>query len=732
MADIKGITIEIDGNTSKLSKALSGVNSDLKSVQGTLRAVDKALKLDPSNVELLEKKQKALQDAVSDVRTKLDLEKEALAQLKAQDDGSEEMARKQRELEREITQTEAALMGYESELSQTENALNGVEDVSDESIDTQEDLGEAVEDAGEAAEEASSGWSMSKQMLVDFAESAAKAAIQAVKELAGAMKDAVVDSAAYADEILTLSTTTSLSTETLQEFQYMSELVDVSLDTVTSSLTKLTKTMAAAKGGTGAAAEAFKTLGVSVVDSEGNLRKSEDVFYDIIDALGKIDNETERDAMSMSIFGKSAQELNPLIEAGTGAIKDFAEEAHQVGYVLDDETLASLGAVDDSFQRMKTTMTATKNNIVAQMAPALAEGGNQLLAFAQSVDWQAVGQTIGKVVSAIVAYIPVIIDYVRQVYTYLQENIIPVIERVWDAVEPIVTDIRNYIVEVMPEISETIGSAMEAIMEVVQTVWPIIQAVIQHTMNTIKNLINIVTKLIKGDWQGVWNAIQKFTDDRINGIKNIMQNVFNVIKTVTTNVWNSIKTAIQNPINTAKDAVKNAISSIQDFINSVKDSAIVNTFNTIKTSVTNAINSAKDAVKNAIDAVKGFLSGELTFPHIKVPHFKISGGVIPWGIGGAGTPPKVSVEWYRKAMHDAILLNGATIFGAMGGSLMGGGEAGKEVILGLDKLKEYAGNKTINISMTINAAPGQNEQALAKEVSRVIQNEIMRKKAVWA
>lgn len=732
MADIKGITIEIDGNVSPLQKALSSVNKDLKSTQQTLRAVDKALKLDPSNVDLLEKKQKSLQDAVKDTKEKLDLEKQALAQLKAQDDGSEEMARKQKELEREITQTEASLVGYQSELNATEDTLNGVSDTSEDAGDAQHDLADAAEEAGDAAEESGSGWTATKQILVDFAEAAVKAAIQAVKELAGAMKDAVVDSAAYADEILTLSTTTSLSTETLQEFQYMSELVDVSLDTVTSSLTKLTKSMAAAKGGTGDAAEAFKTLGVSVVDSEGNLRKSEDVFYDIIDALGKIDNETERDVMSMSIFGKSAQELNPLIEAGTGAIKDFADEAHQVGYVLDDETLASLGAVDDSFQRMKTTMTATRNQIVSQMAPALADGGNQLLAFAQSVDWQAVGATIGKVVAVIVAYIPTIIEYVRQVYTFLQENIIPVIERVWQAVEPIVTDIRNYIVESMPEIAETVGAAMEAIMSVIQTVWPGIQAIIQHVMTTIKNIINIVTKLIQGDWQGVWDGIKKFADDRLKGIRNIIQTVFNVIKTITTNVWNSIKTAIQNPINAAKTAVSNAITSIKSFISSVKSSAIVTTFTNIKEKVSSAINSVKDTVKNAIDKVKEFLSGTISFPHIKLPHFRVYAGEIPWGLGGKGTPPKISIDWYRKAMNQAILLNGATIFGAMGGNLMGGGEAGKEVILGLDKLKEYAGNKTINISMTVNAAPGQNVNELARAVSQRIQSEIMNKKAVWA
>ena len=105
---------------------------------------------------------------------------------------------------------------------------------------------------------------------------------------------------------------------------------------------------------------------------------------------------------------------------------------------------------------------------------------------------------------------------------------------------------------------------------------------------------------------------------------------------------------------------------------------------------------------------------------------------MPWGIGGMGTPPKVSVDWYKKAMNKAVLLDGATIFGAMGGNLMGGGESGKEVILGLDKLKEYAGSKTINVNMTINAAPGQSEEAIAKAVSRRIQDEVMRKKAVWA
>lgn len=732
MASIKGITIEIDGNVSPLSKALHDVNGDLKSVQTTLRAVDKALKLDPSNTELLEKKQKALQDAVADTRSKLDLEKEALAQLKAQDDGSEEMAKKQRELEREITQTEASLMGYESQLAETENALNGVEDVSGEVEDSQKDLGEAAKQAGDDAKGSGDGWSMTKQILVDFAETAAKAAINAVKELAGAMKDAMVDSAAYADEILTLSSQTHLSTDTLQEFQYMSELVDVDLNTVTGSLTKLTKNMASAAGGSKATQEAFAAIGVSVTDTNGELRSAESVFYDAIDALGKMDNEAERDAAAMAIFGKSAKELNPLIDAGTDAIAGFAEEAHDVGYVLDEDTLGSLGAVDDSFQRMQTTMTATRNQIAAKMAPALAKGGEQLLAFAQSVDWQKVGEVFGKVASKIAAYIPTIIATVQTVIAYLQTNVFPALERIWATVGPVLQRIGQTASEIFPQILEIVSTVMEGIGAAIDAVWPYMEEVITNVIQNIKNIIAVVMAIIHGDWQGAWDGIKKLVSDRLKQIQNYIRTVFTAVRTFVANIWNRIKVAIQTPINAAKTAVSNAVASIQSVIDSIKSSAIVQTFNNIKSSVTNAINGAKDAVKNAIDAVKGFLSGEISFPHIKLPHFKVTAGEVPFGLGGKGTPPKISIDWYRKAMNQAILLNGATIFGTMGGNLMGGGEAGKEVILGLDKLKEYAGNKTINISMTVNAAPGQNVQQLAKAVSREIQSEIMNKKAVWA
>lgn len=712
MADIKGITIEIDGNVNPLSKALSGLNKDLKSTQSTLRAVDKALKLDPSNVELLEKKQAALQDAIADVKGKLDLEKQALAQLKAQDDGSEEMARRQKELEREITATEASLVGYESELDKTEAALSGTADTSEDAEDASEDLGDAVEEAGEQAEESGSGWTATKQILVDFAEKAVSAAIQAVKELAKAMKDAVVDSAAYADEILTLSTQTHLSTDTLQEFGYMAELIDVDLDTVTGSLTKLTNNMQTAATGSGTMADTFAALGVSVTDADGNMRSAEDVFYDMIDALGNIENETERDAIAMDVFGKSAQDLNPLIDAGTDAIKDFAEEAHETGYVLDNDTLTALGDVDDSFQRMKTTMTATRNQIVGQMAPALAEGGNKLLEFAQSVDWQQVGAVIGAVFDKIGAYIPIVIDKAKEAYNYVENNIIPVVNEVWAVIEPTVEQIRSFIEENMPAIQSIIESAMQIISKVIKTVWPVIQRIITNTLQTIRNIINVVMNVLKGNWSGAWDAMKSLVGDRINQIFSTVKTVFNNIKTTVTNIWNNIKTSVVNTVSTIVTTVTSK-------------------FDTIKTKISAAINTAKTTVTNAINSIKSAFNFKWSLPELKLPHISVTGGEAPFGIGGKGSLPQFNIKWYRKAMEDAYVLSQPTIFGSMGGNLLGGGEAGREVILGLDKLKEYAGNN-INISMTVNAAPGQSAEAIARAVSIQLQNEVMRKKAVWA
>lgn len=189
-----------------------------------------------------------------------------------------------------------------------------------------------------------------------------------------AMISMTKESAAFADNIITLSMQTGQSTQQLQEFAYASELIDVSVDTLQGSLTKLTNNMQDTMNGTGNAKASFDELGVSVTNAvDGSMRSANDVFYETIDALGQVKNETERDAMAMDIFGRSAQDLNPLIIQGSKTLKAYADEAHNMGYVLDDEALSALGAVDDAYQRLQKTQEGVKNQMAVEFAPYLEE-----------------------------------------------------------------------------------------------------------------------------------------------------------------------------------------------------------------------------------------------------------------------------------------------------------------------------------------------------------------------
>lgn len=195
----------------------------------------------------------------------------------------------------------------------------------------------------------------------------------AIVKVEKAMISMTKESAAFADNIITLSMQTGQSTEQLQEFSYATELIDVSVDTLQGSLTKLTNNMQDTMNGTGNAKASFEALGVSVTNADGSMRSANDVFYETIDALGQVKNETERDAMSMDIFGRSAQDLNPLIIQGSKTLKAYADEAHNVGYVLDDEALSALGAVDDAYQRLQKTQEGVKNQLAVEFAPYLKE-----------------------------------------------------------------------------------------------------------------------------------------------------------------------------------------------------------------------------------------------------------------------------------------------------------------------------------------------------------------------
>lgn len=197
----------------------------------------------------------------------------------------------------------------------------------------------------------------------------AAAIVKAEKKL----MDITKESASAAKEIKTLASVTGQSAEEVQELQYAGDMIGVSYDRIRDSLKEVTNKMQEAKDGSGDAAAAFNSLGVNIYNADGSLRDANDVFNDTIDALGNIQNRTERDALAMDIMSESAQELNPLIEQGSQALKGYAAEAHEMGYVLDNDAVEALAATDAAQKKLLKTQEAVTKQISAEYAPYMTE-----------------------------------------------------------------------------------------------------------------------------------------------------------------------------------------------------------------------------------------------------------------------------------------------------------------------------------------------------------------------
>lgn len=356
-------------------QALKEINGGLSVLSAESKKLQEQYKGNEKSLEALTATNENLDRVVLSLSDKLDLQKKRLAELKQaygeSDDRTLRMAKS-------VTDTETALIRQQRALDENTRALENFGKGEGDATRQAEGLGDALNDIGgkfgislpkEMTSTLNGMLKIDTQTLVTIGTFAALAA--AVAEVEKALISMTKESAAYADEILTQSAVTGLSTEALQEYQYAAELVDVSLDTLTSSQTKMIRSMDAARHGSKEQAEAFDKLGISVQNADGTLRDAQDVFGDAIDALGAISNETERDAIAMTIFGRSARDLNPLIKAGSDGLRELAQEAHNVGYVMSEEALDALGAVDDQVQRMNRSNEALKNQIAVGMAPAV-------------------------------------------------------------------------------------------------------------------------------------------------------------------------------------------------------------------------------------------------------------------------------------------------------------------------------------------------------------------------
>ena len=271
----------------------------------------------------------------------------------------------------QLNNAEAAEFDLQHAIEENNAALQGEDNTMISLGDTVQSLadkfGITLPDGARKALDGMGSFSAGTAAKMAVAAAAVAAVIKVVKELG----ELTLQVAADVDEYITESAVTGVSTEMLQAWDYAAPLIDTDAETIKGAMVKITKAMGDASDGSSAAAEKFQKLGVSITnEADGSLRSAEEVFYDVVDALGEMDSGTERDAAAMDLLGKSAQELNPLINAGTDAMRKYGEEAKQTGFILSKDQVAALGAVDDAYQTLQNTIEGVKRQVAADFAPA--------------------------------------------------------------------------------------------------------------------------------------------------------------------------------------------------------------------------------------------------------------------------------------------------------------------------------------------------------------------------
>lgn len=395
-------------------QALGNINGSLNILNAESKRLQEQFKGNEDSLEALTATNKNLNKIVGELTKKQELQQERLKKLT--EAYGENDARTMR-MAKAVKDTEAALLKQKRALEESKDAVENFGQEESKAKENTQDLGDALNDIGgkfgislpkEMTNTLNGMLKIDTQTLVTIGTFAALAA--AVAEVEKALISLTIESAAYADEILTQSVVTGLSTEALQEYQYAAELVDVSLDTLTSSQSKMIRSMDAARRGSKEQAEAFDKLGIGVQNADGTLRDAQEVFGDVIDALGAISNETERDAIAMTIFGRSARDLNPLIKAGSDGLRELTQEAHNVGYVMGEEALDALGAVDDQLQRMNRSGEALKNQIAVGMAPAvenlMKKGADLFVRLQEAAEGSGILEVFGALLDVVSALEP--------------------------------------------------------------------------------------------------------------------------------------------------------------------------------------------------------------------------------------------------------------------------------------------------------------------------------------
>ncbi len=377
------------------------------------------------------------------------------------------------------------------------------------------------------------------------------------------------------------------------------------------------------------------------------------------------------------------------------ALVDYVEMQGLAGYASNEAG----STIQGSWSSVLALFENIKTKVGEQLAPVVMGFLQQLSGWMDTVDWDAFAAKLGESFGKLTEWIGSI-DFTTFFDAGIQ-GVTSFIEKLGDLIEKIISIIES----------------ITGFMDTLQTLWPIILGVataigtfsaalkivdiIKNVATALKalwavlaaNPILAIVALIAGlivYFVNLWNTNEEFRNKVIeiwNAVKTAISNAVSAIKNAVTNAWNAIKNTVTTITEGIKNTATNLWNGIKDAISNAVEGAknkVTNTLNAIKSTFSTVFNGIKSFLSPVVDWLKGIFNFEWSLPHIKLPHFSISGSF-------SLNPPSIphfSVSWYKQAMDDGMILNQPTIFGfnPKTNQFLAGGEAGSEAVVGTESL----------------------------------------------
>lgn len=481
--------------------ACNSINTSLREINSEMKLATAEFANNASSSEALTRKQEILQKQLAEQAKKAEAAEAALRKMR--EAGIDPTDPAYQKMQTNLNNTKA-------EMAKTEQQINSTSKELKQSKVDWESVGDVVGKVGKAFGTALAALGT--------------AAVGAASALAGL----TVSASNYADDLITTSTNTHIATEDLQKYSYALNFIDGDMNTLTGTMKKNTQIMSKARDGNKTYTAAYEKLGISITDANGELRNGQEVYWEVIDALGKVENETERDALAMQLLGKSGTELNTIIDAGSEAFKDLGNEAEAMGYVMSDEAVSALGSFNDKLQQLKAGMTGLKNSAALIALPFLddlASKGVPILAeFSKGIQeangdvskmGDVIGQGLADVVNLIVEKLPEFVEMGVTLVSSLIEGIVQNAPTIASAAVQIVETLVNGIATLLPMLIEgaaqlIVGLATglgQSLPTLIPTIVEVVLQIVQTLIDNIPMLIDAALQLITGLAQGVINAI---------------------------------------------------------------------------------------------------------------------------------------------------------------------------------------------------------------------------------